>query len=100
MVPLVFPAIATDARQQFEPDIRTPGTLDLGKTYMFKARTQMVSGVEHYYFKMWAAGTAEPASWGLQFAATSGPTSGGVVIFLHHLNGAVGDVTVTPLAGS
>ena len=71
--------------------------LAFGQTYMFKARSETVSGGVRYSWKVWPEGTAEPASWDLTLVEDSGPATGSVILIAHHVDVQFGDVTVTPI---
>ena len=79
------------------PASLSPRSLDLGSTYIFKARAEDVPGGTQYQFKVWEQGTAEPAGWDESIVETSGPDTGSIVLLAHHFDVSFGDVVVTPL---
>ena len=51
-----------------------------------------------YRFKVWEQGTAEPAAWDLVGLGNFGePSSGSVLLLIHHADVSIGNVTVTPV---
>jgi regulation of enolase protein 1 (concanavalin A-like superfamily) len=71
--------------------------LAFGQTYMFKARSETVSGGVRYSWKVWPQGSAEPAAWDLTLVEDSGPATGSVILIAHHVDVQFGDVTVGPI---
>jgi hypothetical protein len=81
-----------------EPVARSPhASLDLGRRYMFKARSEAVPGGVRYSWKVWPADTAEPGSWQLSVVEDFGPATGAVALIAHHVDAQFGDVVVTPI---
>jgi regulation of enolase protein 1 (concanavalin A-like superfamily) len=71
--------------------------LEFGTTYMFKARSDTVSGGVEYSWKVWPQGSAEPAAWDLQITEPDGPATGSLILIAHHSDVRFGNVTVTSL---
>jgi hypothetical protein len=71
--------------------------LQFGQTYMFKARSQTVSGGVQYSWKVWPQGAAEPAVWDLQLVEPDGPATGSIVLIAHHSDVQFGNVSVSSI---
>lgn len=71
--------------------------LELGQTYIFKARSETVAGGVQYSWKIWAEGSPEPATWFLTILEDDGPATGSVGLIAHHADVQFGNVKVTPL---
>ncbi len=72
--------------------------LQFGQTYMFKARSQTVSGGVQYSWKVWPQGSAEPAAWDLQIVEDNGPATGSIILISHHSDVRFGNVNVTSIS--
>jgi hypothetical protein len=72
--------------------------IELGATYVFKARSETVDGGVRYSFKAWRQGDAEPSEWQLVIVEDAGPASGAIALIAHQVDASFGDVTVTPVA--
>jgi regulation of enolase protein 1 (concanavalin A-like superfamily) len=68
--------------------------LAFDQTYIFKARSETVSGGVRYSWKVWPQGSAEPAAWDLTLVEDAGPATGSVILIAHHVDVQFGDVTV------
>ncbi|MGH9227708.1 MAG: DUF1349 domain-containing protein [Acidimicrobiales bacterium] len=79
------------------PTARQNGQLQFGQTYIFKARSETVSGGVQYSWKIWAQGSPEPSAWTLTIFESDGPATGSVGLISHHTDVQFGNVTVTPL---
>jgi len=79
------------------PTVRKSGALQFGQTYIFKARSETVSGGVQYSWKIWAQGAPEPSAWTLTIFESDGPATGSVGLISHHTDVQFGNVTVTPL---
>ena len=76
----------------------TPKGLDFGVTYMFKLAVQSNPNPDipaTYRFKVWPAGTAEPALWDVERRGFQGePSGGGLLLLAHHVDARFGTVRV------
>lgn len=72
-------------------------TLELGKTYRFKARVEQIAATTQYSFKVWPDGGDEPDEWTNQAIGTEAPMAGSIVLIAHHADVSFGDVKVTPI---
>jgi hypothetical protein len=83
-----------------EPIVRGQGSaLEIGRTYMVKARSETVPGGVRYSWKSWPRGTPEPGDWSLSLIEDAGPPSGAVALIAHQVDAQFGDVSVTPIGG-
>ncbi|HDL48387.1 MAG TPA: tandem-95 repeat protein, partial [Actinobacteria bacterium] len=85
----------------FNPDSRTElaQSISIGSTYWFKMRVELTVDGPLYSLKIWEDGTTEPTGWQLtdQQGEAGDPVSGSFLLLVHHVDVAIGNVTVTPL---
>jgi hypothetical protein len=81
----------------FAPD----STMGFGQFYTFKMRVEtLADGSPQYRLKVWPKDTTEPSNWNVtSIGEATDPRSGSVVLFAHHVDIEVGEVTVTSLGG-
>ena len=71
--------------------------MELGTTYVFKARVETTSAGDVYRYKYWRQNEAEPVDWTLEITEENGLPNGSVLLIAHHVDATFGNVTVSPL---
>lgn len=81
--------------------------MQIGKTYIFKLRSERINGGGRYSLKAWEYGTPEPPYDAPQFSGVfnvvdtrDDQTEGSILLNAHLVDATFGDVTVTPLNGN
>ncbi|MFV9691925.1 MAG: InlB B-repeat-containing protein, partial [Desulfobacteria bacterium] len=81
-------SIGLDFNLQFEIDVK----------YIFKLRSETVSGDSTYSFKVWRADESEPSDWNLVGQEPADDqTQGSLILVAHHVDASFGNVSITPL---
>jgi uncharacterized repeat protein (TIGR02543 family) len=71
---------------------------ELGVKYIFKLRSETVSGGSTYSFKVWRADESEPSDWNLVGQEPADDqTQGSLILVAHHVDASFGNVSITPL---
>ncbi|NIA25990.1 MAG: DUF1349 domain-containing protein, partial [Gammaproteobacteria bacterium] len=85
----------------FNPDTSSElaQPLTIGATYWFRMRVETTLDGPLYSLKIWEDGTTEPATWQLtdQQGQAGDPVSGSFLLLAHHVDVAIGNITVTAL---
>jgi hypothetical protein len=71
--------------------------IEFGTPYVWKMRSDSVSGGVQYSLKVYPQGSPEPAAWDLTFLEPDGPATGSFGFIAHHVNVQFGNVTITPI---
>jgi hypothetical protein len=84
----------------FNPDtqVEQAQSIEIGATYHFKMKVEVNGSGPLYSLKIWKDGTTEPASWLTDQQGEGGdPVAGSFLLLVHHVDVAIGNVTVTAL---
>jgi hypothetical protein len=84
----------------FNPDVQAedPQTIAIGATYHFKMKVETTPDGPLYSLKIWKDGDSEPGTWMTdQQGQANDPTAGSFLLLAHHVDVAIGNVTVTAL---
>jgi uncharacterized repeat protein (TIGR02543 family) len=72
--------------------------LEIDVKYIFKLRSETVSGDSTYSFKVWRADESEPSDWNLVGQEPADDqTQGSLILVAHHVDASFGNVSITPL---
>ena len=84
--------------QQIVEDV-SGRTINIGSTYIFKARVETLAGGNpRYSFKVWEQGAQEPAAWDLTLdQGVEDPQSGSVLLLAHQVDAIFGNVVIIPV---